>query len=181
MINIDRIDTKRFVLRKVLSQDRDYIFEILKDEETVKYLNLPKINTLSDVDEIIFEYLRAYEEGKKFPFAIVEKKTNDFVGVFLLKVDLFDEDCYEFTVYINKKHWNRGIYSEVLPEMVKFAFECIGTGNVRGFIMINNKSSARVLKKNSFCLEKTFPVEGLPELIESYLMTREYYNKYIKE
>ena len=64
--------------------------------------------------------------------------------------------------------------------MTEFAFEEIKTENFRGFVMKSNKISARVLIKNNFILEKEFKVEGLPEIIQSYLMTKEdYYNNKI--
>ena len=117
--------------------------------------------------------------GEKFPFAIIDSTTDTFVGVFLIKLDVFDDDCFEFTVYIKKEYWNHGVYSEILPHMVDFAFTTIKTGNFRGFVIINNKSSSKVLKKSGFRLEKTFTVAGLPEPIESYLITKqEYFNSH---
>ena len=178
MIEIKEISTQRFVLRKVTLNDNKSIFEILSDEETTRYLNMEKVETVSDADAIIADYLSQYEKGDKFPFAIIDKETGEFVGVFLIKLDLFDPDCFEFTVYIRRELWNRGIYSEVLPYMAEFAFEKIGTGNFRGFIMISNRASAAVLMKNGFALEKTFKVDGLPEMIESYLMTKKDYEEY---
>lgn len=175
MLNMYVVHTSRFILRKVTENDCEDIFSILKDRETVKYLNLPSITELGDVNELIKEYLHGYQNGTKYPYVIIDKQTNRLIGVFLIKLDLYDDDCFEFTVYIGKNFWNKGVYSEVLPEMMKFAFDCIKTGNFRGFVMRSNISSAKVLLKNKFSLEKTFAVEGLPEMIESYLMTRNYY------
>ena len=175
---MNNISTKRFNLRKIKLEDSENVFIILNDKETVKFLNLPSINTEEDARKLIANYLIDLEKGNKFPFAICKKDSDEFIGVFLIKLDLYDEDCFEFTIYINKKFWNQGVYSEILPYMVEFVFEEIKTGNFRGFVMKNNKISARVLIKNSFILEKEFKVEGLTEIIQSYLMTKEdYYNK----
>ena len=175
MIKIKSFFTDSFLLRKINEDDDKSILEILSDDETIKHLNMKKVETITDVDEIINDYLIQYSKGNKFPFAIVSKESNELIGVFLIKLDLYDPDCYEFTVYIKRALWNHGIYSEILPYMMRFAFEEIGTGNLRGFIMISNRASANVLRKQGFSLEKTFVVEGLPEMIESYLMTKEDY------
>lgn len=177
MVKIDTISTERFILRQVVESDSESIFGILSDNETAKYLNITKVNTVSDADALIRDYLSQYAVGEKFPFAITEKGSDDAVGVFLIKRDLYNPDSFEFTVYIKRELWNRGVYSEVLPYMTDFAFRKIGTGNFRGFIMISNKASGKVLKKHGFVLEKTFAVDGLPEMIESYLMKKEDYNK----
>ena len=175
MIDMNIVETERLVLRKLTKDDSLDVFKILSDSETVKYLNLDAVNNVDDVIKLIEEYLNGYKEGNKFPFAIVDKNTNNFIGVFLIKLDIFDDDCFEFTVYIDKEFWNKGVYTEVLPKMIQFAFENIETGNFRGFVMKNNTASAKVLLKNNFKLEKSFTVEGLPEEIESYLMTKNFY------
>ena len=175
MIEMKEIYTDRFILRRVTEGDNESIFNILNDDETIKHLNMDKVKTISDVDGLIEDYLLQYAKGDKYPFAIVEKESDELIGVFLIKLDLFDPDCFEFTVYIKRKLWNQGIYSEVLPYMMDFAFNKIKTGNFRGFIMISNKASAQVLRKHGFVLEKTFAVDGLPEMIESYLMTKNDY------
>jgi ribosomal-protein-alanine N-acetyltransferase len=137
-VKIENINTKRFILRKVEKEDCDEIFEILSDEKVNENLNMDLHTSKQDTLNLIEDYLEEYENGLKFPFAIIEKDTNTLVGVFLIKLDLYDEDCFEFTVYISKEEWGKGIYTEVLPYMTKFAFEKIGTGNFRGFVMEKN-------------------------------------------
>jgi len=171
MVKISEINTERFILRRISHNDDVSVFNILNDEETIKYLNIQKVKSVSDVDEIITDYLSQYEKGNKFPFAIVNKEYNECIGVFLIKLDIYDVDCFEFTVYIKREFWNKGVYSEVLPYMVDFAFNEIGTKYLRGFVMISNKASATVLKKCGFVLEKTFKVDKLSEIIESYILT----------
>lgn len=175
------LETKRFVLRKLSIEDSQTVFEILKDPDVKKFLNIPEINSASDSALLIKDYLEGFNEGTKFPFAICNKENGLLIGVFILKLDLYDEDCYEYTVYISKEFWNKGVYSEVFPEMIRYAFEKIKTGNVRGFIMKGNTASAIVLQKNEFVLEKTFSVPGIDSLIESYLMTSDYYYEHYKD
>lgn len=171
----DSMFTKRFMLRSVCMNDSQVIYSILKDPETTRYLNMNPVQSIEDANEIVKDYLSGKNTGEKYPFAILDKETGEFMGVFLIKIDVYDEDCFEFTVYLDRKYWNNGIYTEVLPRMEEFAFEFIGTGNLRGFVMQHNKSSSHVLKKSGFSLEKTFRVEGIPDLIESYLMTKNTY------
>ena len=170
------IETNRFVLRKINEDDTSDIFEILSDKDVIENLNMKLHKNKEDTQKMIQDYLLGLSKGEKYPFAIIEKKTKDFIGVFLIKIDIFDEDCYEFTVYIKKQYWNQGVYTEVLKPMTKFAFEEIKTGNFRGFVMEKNEASSRVLEKCNFKLEKIFKVEGIVDKIKSYLMTIEEYN-----
>ena len=171
------IETKRFVLRLVNKKDESNIFEILSDPDVVKYLNIELNTKKEDTKKIIEDYLIGLEKKEKFPFAIIDKNTGEFLGVFLIKLDLYDVDCYEFTIYIKKQYWNKGIYTEVLKSMVKFGFEEIKTGNFRGFIMEENNASSHVLEKNGFKLEKVFFVDGIKSKIKSYLMKKDEYQE----
>ena len=174
---MENIETKRYILRKVEENDAEYIFKILSDKDVIENLNMDIHKNISDSENMLKEYFEENEKGNKYPFSIIDKETNKLVGVFLIKLDLYDEDCFEFTVYISKEEWGKGIYTEVLPYMTKFAFEKIGTGNFRGFVMEKNIASSKVLEKCGFELEKIFEVPGLEGKIISYLITKENYNK----
>lgn len=175
MIEIPTLETARCTLRELVPADADALFEILRDEKTTEFLNLKRPENVSDAEKIIEEYSDGYRRGTKFPFAVVERSRRKLVGVFLIKEDLFDEDCFEYTTYFHRDFWGRGYLSEVFPPMLSFAFEKTGTGNVRGFVMQGNDASAKVCLKNKMILEKIFDVPGIPRKIESYLMTREMY------
>lgn len=169
------IDTKRFILRKVETEDVEEIFKILRDKEIIENLNQDIHKNIDDTKNMLNEYFEEYKKGNKYPFAIIDKETKDFVGVFLIKLDLYDEDCYEFTVYLKKEYWGKGIYTEILPFMTAYSFDEIKTGNFRGFVMEKNIASAKVLERCGFKLEKIFDVPGLEGKILSYLMTKEEY------
>lgn len=172
-----QIETNRFLLNMLELEDHVRVYEILNDEEVTKYLNVGRIKSLDDAKNLVQDYLEGYKNGTKYPFAITSKDRNGLIGVFIIKLDLFDDDCFEFTVFIDKEYWNNGVYSEVLPYMTAVAFDVINTGNFRGFVMSSNRSSARVLIKNGFTLEKTFCVDGIADKIESYLLTHEQYKR----
>lgn len=169
------LNTERFILRKTSLEDCDNMFNLLNNPEVVKYLNMDIHNTKEDTKKLIEEYLTEYQLGNKYPFTIITKDTNEFVGIFLIKLDLYDEDCYEFTIYLDKKYWNKGIYKEILPYMTRFAFDNIKTNNFRGFVMEDNIASSKVLEYCNFKLEKVFTVPNIEGKIKSYLMTKDDY------
>lgn len=166
------IETNRFCLRKIELTDSNEVFKILSNPKIIENLNMNIHTSLEDTEKLIKDYLEELEKGNKYPYAIIDKNTQKLLGVFLIKLDLYDEDCYEFTVYINEESWGKGIYTEILPYMTRVAFEVVKTGNFRGFVMEKNKASCRVLEKCGFKLEKIFEVPGLNGKIYSYLKTK---------
>lgn len=177
---IEKEETNRCKFRLVKDTDEKDIFEILSDEDVITNLNMDIHKSILDTRQMLKDYKKEFINGNKLPLAIISKDTNEFIGVFLIKLDLYNEDAFECTVYLKKKFWNKGIYSEILPSMIKFAFEVIQTKNFRGYVMEKNKASARGLEKNGFKLEKIFNVPGIDEKIYSYLMTLEMHKNYRK-
>ncbi len=174
---IEKEETNRCKFRLVKDTDEKDIFEILSDEDVITNLNMDIHKSILDTRQMLKDYKKEFINGNKLPLAIISKDTNEFIGVFLIKLDLYNEDAFECTVYLKKKFWNKGIYSEILPSMIKFAFEVIHTKNFRGYVMEKNKPSSKGLEKNGFKLEKIFNVPGIDEKIYSYLMTLEMYER----
>ena len=163
------IEMKRYILKLVEKKNANKIFKILSNPQVIENLNMDIHTKIEDTIELLNEYYKGLEKGEKYPYEILDKVTGEFIGIFLIKLDLFDEDCYEFTIYLDEKYWGNGVYTEVLPYMTQVAFEDIGTGNFRGFVMDKNIASKRVLEKCGFELEKIFNVDGIEGKIYSYL------------
>lgn len=173
--------TERCKFRLLEEKDLNDVYEILSDEDVITNLNMNIHTSIEDTKALLEDYRVQFGEGKKLPIAIINKTDDRFIGVFLIKLDLYNEDAYEFTVYLKKEFWNKGLYSEILPLMTRFAFEIISMGNFRGYVMEKNNASARGLEKNGFELEKIFEVPGLEGRIKSYLITYQMYEKSVKK
>lgn len=171
------IETKRFFLSKIMMEDADEVFKILSNPNIIANLNMEIHKSIDDTRKLIENYLLELKQKTKFPYKIINKKNGEFIGVFLNKLDLYDEDCFEFTIYLNEKYWGQGVYTEVLPYMIDSAFEVAKTGNYRGFVKEFNIASRKVLEKSNLKLEKIFNVPGIEEKIYSYLITKEEWEK----
>ena len=170
------MNTDRLNLRLVDINDSADIYNILSNDKVNQNLNMNKPKDINDVVELINKYLKNYLEGTYEPLAITLKDTNEFIGVFLFKLDLYNEDAYECTIYIDEKFWNKGFSTELIKSMINYFFTKYKQSNFRGYIMAKNTASARVFEKCNFKLEKIFKVDGIDGSILSYLMTREDYN-----
>lgn len=171
------IKTNRFILRELKQEDINNVFEILSNPKVIENLNMKIHKSINDTKILFDEYFEELKKGTKFPYAIINKETEEFIGVFLIKLDLFDEDCFEFTIYLKQEFWGKGTYTEILPYMIKVAFKDIKTGNFRGFVKEKNIASCKVLEKVGFKLEKIFEVPNIEGKIISYLITKDDYNK----
>lgn len=174
-MKVREIKTERYLLRKIEKEDNSDIFEILSNPKVIENLNMNLHTKIDDTNMLVEDYFIGIENGTKCPYAIIDLKTNMYVGVFLLKLDLYNEDAFEFTIYLKEKCWGKGTYKEILPYMVKVAFEDIKTKNFRGYVMEKNIASRKVLEKSNFQLEKIFNVPNIDEKIYSFLITEKEY------
>ncbi len=171
MQNIRIIETDRFILKMLEKKYSNEMFNILSNPGVIQNLNMSIHKNIDDTTKLIDEYYDGFNKNEKFPFEIIDKITNKFIGVFLIKLDIYDEDSFEFTIYLDPKYWGHGIYTEILPYMVEFAFKDIGTKYFRGFVMEKNIASRKVLENFDFNLDKIFDVDGIDEKIYSYVKT----------
>ena len=178
-MRLKNIETNRLILKQTTFEDRDEIFKLLSDKEVVKYLNLNIHLSIEDTEKLLKEYFEGLENNTKYPYTIIDKETEQFVGIFLIKLDLYNEEAFEFTIYLSKDFWGKGIYKEILPYMIKVAFEEIKTKNFRGYAKERNIASIKVLEKSNFILEKIFKVEGIEDKIYSFLITEKMYKNII--
>jgi len=59
----------------------------------------------------------------------------------------------EIGYWLAKKHWGKGLITEVTRELVKLCFDKLKLKRVTAKVYLPNKASARVLEKNKFKLE----------------------------
>lgn len=170
---MEDIETNRFTLSKISLADAENVYNILTNENVINNLNIDNQKNIEDTKSLINDYLNGYNNKTKYPYKIIDKNTGDFVGVFINKLDLYDDDCFEFTVFITENYWNKGVYSEILPYMIDSTFKLTNFNNYRGFVKEPNIASRKVLEKYNFELEKIFKVPGIEENIYSYLMKKD--------
>ena len=73
-------ETERLILREILPSDVDGMYELDSDPEVHKYLGNKTITNKEQNIEIIDSIRRQYKENGIGRFAILDKKTHDFMG-----------------------------------------------------------------------------------------------------
>ena len=102
------IETNRFILKKLEDKYINSVYNILSDKNVISNLNMNIHKNINDTKKLFKEYEEGYLKKEKYPFEIIDKNNGNFIGVFLIKLDIYDEDSFEFTIYLDKKYWNMG-------------------------------------------------------------------------
>jgi RimJ/RimL family protein N-acetyltransferase len=115
------ISGKKVYLRYLEKTDvNDTYLEMINDAETVKFLDNPSKKTKAQ----LLKYFNQIKKNKNFHFfAIIEKKTNEYVGNAKIGPIIQIHKRTGFGRLIHKKFHNKGYGSEVTTLLIKFIFE----------------------------------------------------------
>lgn len=146
MINPPEIlETARLRLRKPVPQDAEEIFhKYAQDPEVTKYLTWQPKQKIEETDDFIRGYLQAWDEGKSFHWAILEKESNQLLGMIAARID---DHKWQLGYVLARAYWGKGYMTEVVKKVVCLALKQKGIYRVWSVCDIDNLASARVMEK----------------------------------
>lgn len=150
------LETKKFILRQFTSKDiPDMYYNWARDKEVTKYLTWEEHYSMEKTNKIVTFWENSYKSEEYYNWAIEDKVSNKVIGsINLMNLDNYNENC-EIGYCIGKNFWNQGIMTEVLNEVIKFAFLEVNFERITARRHINNIASGMLLKKCNFVYEGT--------------------------
>jgi [ribosomal protein S5]-alanine N-acetyltransferase len=142
------IKTKRFILRHYKKTDKSNLIKNINDKEIARFMS-----------HIPFPY--GSKEANQFLKKAMDKKRKNLIN---LAVEINGEVAggtgltirghqAEIGYWLAKKHWGKGLATEVAREITKYCFDKLKLKRITSKVFLSNKASARVLEKNNFKLE----------------------------
>lgn len=158
-------ETERFILREILPGDIDGMFELDADPEVHRYLGKKPVTSKKQAAAVIHFIRQQYIDNKIGRWAIIDKKTNDFIGWTGLKfvTDLTNnhKNYYDLGYRLIKKYWGRGIATETAIASLQYAFEKLNTNEVYAMADCHNDGSNKILKKIGLHFIEKFELDGI--------------------
>lgn len=158
------IETERFILRELIREDVDGIFRLEADPEVHKHLgNNPILIKEQALDEIFFIQAH-YEEYGIGRWAIIDKKTNDFVGwvglEYITEETNGKKNYYDLSYRLIQDYWGKGIATETSLSVLNYAFSIMKINEVYAMAEPENIASCRVLENIGMEFVETFKLDG---------------------
>ena len=141
-------ETKRLYVTRWQKENLNSLYELFNDEAAKEFI-LPKL-TIEETEHIFESQLNDYESN--FPYGryfIVEKESNDFIGLLLLK-ETDGKSNVEIGYTLIKDHWKKGYATEIVQEGVKWLFSLNKFSTIHAITDTGNVNSQRVLYKCGF-------------------------------
>lgn len=150
-----RFETNRLILRCLQEGDAARIVELAGDYEVSKMtLNIPYPYPPEGAINFIRGSMEAWGKGERFAFAMVQKKTDTFMGVIGFRPNQ-QHFRAEVGYWIGVPYWGNGYTTEALHRVIQFGFETLKLNRIQASYRTDNPASGRVMEKAGMQYEGT--------------------------
>jgi RimJ/RimL family protein N-acetyltransferase len=154
----DQLTSERLITRYLTLEDIPIWEEFFEDEEAVEFLGLHLLGVKSNLEistHMIEKQLARYAENRYGLQALIDKSTNEFIGLCgLLAQEVDGVNEIEVGYHILKKYWKQGYAAEAAKLFIDYAFEHDLNSSVVSVIDVDNFKSRRVAEKNGLKIDK---------------------------
>lgn len=146
------IETKRLLLRDIRIEDLDGMFALDSNPKVHKYLGNKPIKTKAEAQKTIDSVLKQYKERGIARFAVIEKKSNQFIGWSGIRLNT-EYNMNGFTKYYDigyrliEHFWGKGYATESGKAALDYAFNTMKLPELYATTEIGNKASHNALIK----------------------------------
>jgi [ribosomal protein S5]-alanine N-acetyltransferase len=165
------LETERLVLRRLVLEDLDALFELYRDLEIRRYFPegvLSYQQTRAELEWFLNGHPRFPELGL---WAMVNKATGEFMGrCGLLPWTIQGQQEVEVAYLLGKKFWGQGYATEAALAIVRYAFEDLDLSRLICLIDPENLASVNVAQRIGMGFEQKMDGidgDGIPTLIYS--------------
>lgn len=159
------IETERLILRELLPTDIDAMYDLDSDPEVHKYLGNKPVTDKAQIIEVINFVRQQYLDHGIGRWAIIDKKTNDFIGWSGIKfvTDLTNnhKNYYDLGYRLIRRYWGQGIATETAIASLDYAFNILNAEEVYASANIENIGSNKILQKIGLNFIETFYYEDI--------------------
>lgn len=145
-------ETERLYVTRWMRGNLKSLYQLFNDEATKKFIG-PEL-TIEETKQIFENQLNDYESN--FPFGryfIVEKESNDFIGLLLIKEMDVPTDV-EIGYSLIKDEWKKGYATEIVQEGINWLFSLNNFSTIYAITDTRNLNSQHVLDKCGFTHNK---------------------------
>ncbi|MEB8330514.1 GNAT family N-acetyltransferase [Flavobacteriaceae bacterium KMM 6897] len=154
-MNEIQVDTDRLTLRLIEISDLDAIHNLHALPETDAFNALGIPNNIEETKAIIEPWIAQnnLEEIENYTFAIELGKTQEFVGLFGLKLGSRKYKKGEVWYKIHVEQWNNGYATEALKGMISYGFNTLKLHRIEAGCAVENLGSIKVLENSGMIRE----------------------------
>jgi RimJ/RimL family protein N-acetyltransferase len=159
----DIVRTARLVMRRLVPDDAQSMFDLDADPEVLRYLpGAPRVS-VEEARRSLVDYQAIYRDDGFARWAVIEQATGEWLGWCGLRRQPDGE--VDVGYRFRRATWGRGFATESARASLAYGFEVLDLPRIIGTAHPDNARSIRVLEKIGLRFEKDTTYEGTPAVL----------------
>lgn len=151
-----QLHTRRFRLRQLNPDDTPEMFIQRSHPVILRYINREPQQKTEEALQFIEKVLKLEANNESITWAIVPERETKLIGTICLWNINKEKHIAEVGYALHPDHFNKGVMSEVIAEILDFAFNSLSLERVDAFTNKENSASIRMLEKNGFSRNQAY-------------------------
>lgn len=141
---------ERLELRWIDDRDLPALEGVFSDPEVARFLGTPRIRGRRDAERFLDEIRVGFRDRTLLEWGVAERARGGLIGTCTLAGVSWLHRRAEVGFALGRQHQGRGLMSEALPLLVRFAFEELGLHRLEADADPRNVPSLRLLERVGF-------------------------------
>jgi ribosomal-protein-alanine N-acetyltransferase len=158
-------ETERLILREFEFSDDHAMFELDRDPEVHRYLGNKPVTNIEQSRDSIGGVRQQYIHNGIGRWAVIEKKSGEFVGWCGLKLNTQTvnghTNFYDLGYRLIKRYWGSGYATEAALAVLEYGFLQMQLPVIYAMAATDNEASNQILKKLGFTFIETYDHEDI--------------------
>lgn len=150
------IETPRLRLRRMARRDKSDMYEYASRDIVTRYLLWRTHPDIEHTKRYLDYITTLYKSGEFFDFAIEYRENSKMIGTCGFAAIDEANNSAEVGYVLSPDYWGKGIATEALTAILRFAFCDIGLNRVEARYMTENIASRRVMEKCGMTFEGVY-------------------------
>ena len=150
------LQTERLLLRRLVEQDENEIFQLRSDESISKYLTRPLQKNIDEARSFIQKINTGIENNESLYWVLCLKNDPSLIGTICLWNISWEHERAEVGFELLPGFQKKGYMQEALTAVLDFGFNSMRFHSIEGVVNPDNQSSIKILEKNHFVREGYF-------------------------
>jgi ribosomal-protein-alanine N-acetyltransferase len=147
------VETDRLIIREFEKDDVLSLYKIESDPRIIEFIPWNKLRTLNECKRQIKKIMNGYKRYKLNSWAVVEKETNQVIGITQLVYSNKIKGI-EIGTKILPEYWSKGYASELSEAVVHYGLYELGIDEITAVTDINNAGAIKSLINMGMKLKK---------------------------
>lgn len=148
------LETPRLRLRELVMADAPAVFDLFANPEVTRYYDFEAFTSQEQAADLIARQRSRFRTGEGLRWGLTQKEADRVIGTVGLYLDRTNAQG-RLGYDLARPYWRRGLMSEALHIVLRYAFLSVGVNRLQALVMPSNEASAGLLLKLGFTDEGT--------------------------